>query len=99
MTQDSFRAFLPFVKQIKGAKHSNYARFPHKEFMEFEKAVKVWRGEGLKKNEKTCPHCLLTLLKSICEDFEKYERSPKGKQILKSLEDGGQSEEEQSTEE
>lgn len=88
MTKEQFLAFQPYEKQLTSAVHTNYARFPHKELLEFEKAVIVWRGEGLKKNEKTCPHCLLTLLKSIATEYFRYKDSPRGKALLKSQENG-----------
>lgn len=83
MTKDQFIAFQPFEKQLVSAKSSNYARFPHRELLEFDKSVTLWRGEGLKKNEKTCPHCLLQLLKKIADEYNRYKDSPRGKALLK----------------
>lgn len=84
MTKDNFLAFQPFEKQLTSAKHNNYARFQHKELLEFDKSVALWRGEGLKKNERSCPHCLLQLLKKVADEYFRYKDSPRGKALLKS---------------
>ena len=96
MDKNCFLGFQPFEKQLSTAKHTNYARFPHKELLEFDKVVEQWRGSGLTKSEKSCPHCLLVLLKKIADEYFRYMESPRGKALLKSQneqqttqEDGG----------
>lgn len=79
MTYEQYQAFKPFEAQLKSAKASNYARFPHKELLAFAEAVKLWRGSNMTNSEKSCSHCLLTLLKKIADEYLKYEASPRGK--------------------
>lgn len=88
MTKEHFLTFQPFEKQLASAKNSNFARFPHRELLEFDKAVAKWRGKGLGNNEKTCPHCLLRLLKEVGAEYFRYKDSPRGKALLKSQENG-----------
>lgn len=83
MTKDQFIAFQPFEKQLVSARNTNHARFPHQELIAFGAAVEKWRGDGLRQNEKSCPHCLLTLLKAVAVEYFKYKESPKGKALLK----------------
>ena len=92
MTYEQYLAFTPWEKQLKSAKDSNYARFPHKEMLLFEKSVEKWRGEGLKRNEKTCSHCFLTLLKKIADEYFKYQNSGRGKAKIKEMENNGKAE-------
>lgn len=81
MVKKDYIAFKPFERQLNSAKHTNYARFEHNEFLAFGEAVKGWRGTELTKNEKSCRHCLLTLCKKVADEYFKYKDSPWGKRI------------------
>lgn len=88
MTKEQFLGFQPFEKQLTSAINSNYARFPHRELLEFDKVVAKWRGKGLGNNEKSCPHCLLRLLKEVGTEYFRYKDSPRGKALIKSQQNG-----------
>lgn len=75
MTKEVYEELQRFEKQIRGAQRNNYARFAHKDFLDFDKVVEKWRGTPLTKNEKGCSRCLLTTLKKIGGEYDDYERN------------------------
>ena len=93
MKLQDFKNFQQFDKQLRSAKNTNYVRFQGSEFRAFGAVVKEWRGSELTQNEKSCPHCLLTLCKKIAEEYFRYASSPKGKAYLKGVENGDETDE------
>lgn len=88
MKLQDFKNFQQFEKKLNSARSTNYVRFLGGEFKVFGGFVKEWRGSDLTQNEKSCPHCLLTLCKKIAEEYFRYKESPRGKAYLKSQENG-----------
>lgn len=87
MTKDNYLALKEFENKLMSARNSGYARFSAPELEKFSKVLAEHRGTPLSRQERTCPHCLLTTLKKVAEEYLKYQESPRGKQLLKSMED------------
>ena len=88
MTKDNYLAFKEYETKLYSAVHSGYARFTAKEVEAFSKILERHRGTPLSRQERTCPRCFLSTLKKIAEEYNKYEQSPRGKAVLKGLENG-----------
>ena len=85
MTKDNYLAFKEFEGKLNSAYNSGFARFSAPELEQFSKVLEAHRGTPLSRQERSCPHCLLKTLKQVAEDFYKYEQSPRGKAVLKEL--------------
>lgn len=87
MTKENYLAFKEFEQKLGSALHSGFARFSAPELEKFSQILSQHRGTPLSRQERTCPHCLLTTLKKVAEEYYKYEQSPRGKALLKQQEE------------
>ena len=85
MTKENYLAFKEFENKLASAKNSGFARFSAPELEKFSSILANHRGTPLSRQERTCPHCLLTTLKKVAEEFYKYQDSPRGKALIKEL--------------
>lgn len=99
MTTEFFLKFKPYERQFYTAIHSNFIRFTHAEIEEFDKVLKEYKGQGLTRSQRTCQHCMLTVMKAVGTDYFRFKDSPRGKSILKAQENGSTAEEEGTPEE
>lgn len=90
MTTEFFKRFLPYERQFYTAIHSNFIRFTKTAMDEFDAILKDYRGNGLTSTERNCQHCMLTVMKAVGTDYFKFKDSPRGKSVLKNLENGEQ---------
>lgn len=88
MTKDNYLAFKEFENKLTSAKNSGFARFSAPELEKFSQILAKHRGTPLSRQERTCPRCLLKTLKQVAEEFYKYQDSPRGKALLKELNNG-----------
>lgn len=86
MTTENYLAFKEFENKLASAKNSGFARFSAPELERFSQILSKHRGTPLSRQERTCPHCLLVTLKKVAEEFYKFQDSPRGKTIIKGLE-------------
>lgn len=88
MNKDNYLGFKEFEPKFNSAIHSGFARFSAPELERFSKALANHRGTPLSRQERSCPRCLLKTLKQVAEEFYKYQDSPRGKAVIKELENG-----------
>lgn len=93
MKTDIYIKFKPYEDRFRSAVHSGFIRFTRPEMDAFSKIVEEHRGYGITANERTCPHCTLTLIKKIANEYFTFKNSPRGKKVDKEaeneIEDGG----------
>ena len=68
--------------------NSHFARLTRTEVDELSDIVKEWRGSALTAGERNCTHCFLKVLTALGADFIKFKNSPRGKTVLKEIENG-----------
>lgn len=93
MNRENYLAFKEYEKKLQSALHSGFARFTAQELEAFSQVLSNHRGTPLSRQERSCPHCLLTTLKKVAEEYYRYQDSPRGKQLLKELENEREAEE------
>ena len=93
MIKENYLAFREFEGKLSSALHSGFARFSSPELEKFSSILANHRGTPLSRQERTCPRCLLKTLKQVAEEFYKYQDSPRGKALLKELNNEGEKEE------
>ena len=93
MTKENYLALKEYEQKLSSAYNSGYARFTAQELEAFSQVLSNHRGTPLSRQERSCPHCLLVTLKKVAEEFYKYQDSPRGKAVLKELENEGEAEE------
>lgn len=92
MTKENYLALKEFENKLTSAKNSGFARFSAPELEKFSQILAKHRGTPLSRQERTCSHCLLTTLKRVADEYQKYEESPRGKALLKELENANEKE-------
>lgn len=83
MKTEVYLKLKPFEDKLRSALHSNFVRFTRPEMDAFSEVVKEHRGTGFTPSERTCPHCMLTAVKTIATEYYKFKESPVGKKIEK----------------
>lgn len=90
MTTEFFKRFMPYERNFVTATHSNFIRFTRSDIDKFDAVLKDYRGKGLTSTERNCQHCMLTVVKAVASDYFKFKDSPRGKSVLKQMENGEQ---------
>ena len=85
MTGEVYRKFRQYEQKFVTATRSNFVRFTTRELDAFNEVLKEHKGEGLSRSQRSCPHCLLTEIKRVAQEYFKYKDSPWGKKIEREL--------------
>lgn len=83
MRTEIYLKFKPFEGNFNTAVKSNFVRFSKKELDAFDEVLKAHRGTPLTRQQRSCPHCLLTVIKGVAEEYFKFKNSPAGKKADK----------------
>lgn len=73
MTKETYNILLPYAKQLRSAKNSNFARMSEGDMKKINEAYFNEFGLYISKSQMLCSTCKLNALKRLCEKFDAYE--------------------------
>ena len=85
MTTEIYLKFKDYEDKFQTVLHGNFVRFTTRELDAFNTVLKEHNGKGLTPSQRTCPHCLLTAVKAVANEYFKFKESPHGKKVEKQL--------------
>lgn len=94
MTKETYDVLTPFANRLSSVSSVGWTRMSRAEVDTINSVAKDAVGYELTKGQKTCPHCVLKLLKALDKAYKEYV-PPKPRQRRKKNTENG---EEQQTE-
>lgn len=83
MTTDNYKKLREFAGKFEESRHG-YVRATRTEMDRFSEVYKEVYGREVSRSQRTCPHCIFKLFKTVAEDFWAFEKTPAYKKLMKS---------------
>lgn len=87
MTTEQYKKLREFADKYEESRHG-YVRATKTDMDRFSVVYKEVYGREVNRSQRTCPHCIFKLFKTVAEDFWAFEKTPAGKKLLKREREG-----------
>lgn len=82
MTTQQYKKLREFEEKFNETSRG-YVRVTRTEMDRFSEIYREIYGKEVNRTQRTCPHCIMRLFKTVGEDYRKFEQSPAYKKLMK----------------